>query len=98
MLMRIRSFTDYFEISDIERALVRDASMAYAKKANGMMHEKDYNALGTTLLFFKPKRLFEIGTYLRITSDFCLSLLPASTLVSIAYINPVGLSSNRNYN
>ena len=53
-----------------------------------MTHERDYQALAAIALRFQPRRIFEIGTYLGVTSDFFLALLPQSELVSIAYCNP----------
>ncbi len=53
-----------------------------------MTRTKDYEALTAVTLHYRPKHIFEIGTYLGVTSDFFLSLLPECEVVSIAYSNP----------
>lgn len=52
-----------------------------------MIYVKDYEALAAVLLHNKPRLIFEIGTYLGVTSDLFLELLPECRVVSIAYIN-----------
>ena len=88
MLSRIDSFFNFLDINDSDRLSgLRIASEA-AAKSNGMTHQKDYEALAAVCLHKRPKLIFEIGTYLGVTSDFFLQLLPESSVVSIAYMNP----------
>jgi predicted O-methyltransferase YrrM len=87
MLIRVVDFASFFQLSPSEKAWVIRAAAFSAQRANGMMHENDYYALGAILLALRPKTIFEIGTYLGVTADFCLSLLPRSKLISIAYVN-----------
>jgi predicted O-methyltransferase YrrM len=93
VLTRIDDFFDFLSVNaaDRERGL-RAAELAGAR-ARGMTNPKDYVALSAIALHYRPNRIFEIGTYLGVTSDFFLSLLPDSRVVSIAYENPqAGLS------
>jgi predicted O-methyltransferase YrrM len=96
MLTRVADFAGFFQLTPSEKARVTHAAAFSAQKANGMMHENDYDALGAILLALKPKTIFEIGTYLGVTADFCLSLLPESRLVSIAYVNDDGAKQFNN--
>ena len=88
MLTRIESFADFFGLEGPARDLVRRRAAAAGERAKGMTHQRDYEALAAVALHVQPRRIFEIGTYLGVTSDFFLELLPACTVVSIAYVNP----------
>ena len=87
MLNRIDSFFDFFALDDSDRLLGRRLSSEAAARSDGMTHLKDYEALAATVLYKKPRLIFEIGTYLGITSDFFLQLIPECRVVSIAYVN-----------
>ncbi|UCC98542.1 MAG: class I SAM-dependent methyltransferase [Phycisphaerales bacterium] len=63
-----------------------------------MMHSKDYLALSAILLHYKPRLIFEIGTYLGVTSDFFLRILPDCEVVSIAYPRVLLSSLRKAYN
>ncbi len=87
MLTRVDSFFAFFNIDGPELKHGQKLVTAVGERANGMTHVKDYEALAALVLAAKPKRIFEIGTFLGVTSDFFLELLPESTVVSIAYQN-----------
>lgn len=87
MLIRTNSFFDFFPLDAAECRLVERLAARSAEMAKGMTHRKDYEALGAAALWARPRRIFEIGTYLGVTSDFFLELLPDCTVVSIAYQN-----------
>ncbi len=55
--------------------------------SQGMTHYEDYLALGALLEYGKPKRIFEIGTFQGVTSDFFLQVLPDVHVISIAYVS-----------
>lgn len=78
MLIRVPDFAGFFQLSPSEKIRLMRAAEFSALKADGMMHENDYCALGAILLALRPKKIFEIGTYLGVTADFCLSSLPGS--------------------
>ena len=84
IVKRISSFSEYFSVSKIDTSFV-------ALQSKGMMHQKDYDALAAICLHEQPKFIFEIGTYLGVTSNFFLNILPNCKVVSIAYI---GSSNN----
>jgi predicted O-methyltransferase YrrM len=88
VITRIESFVDFFGLDDSARDLVRQKAAAAGERAKGMTHQRDYEALAAVALHLQPRRIFEIGTYLGVTSDFFLQLLPDCTVVSIAYVNP----------
>jgi len=98
MLTRIDDFFSFMAVADIDRDKGIRVAETYGEKAQGMTDINDYKALAATVIHYKPKRILEIGTYLGVTSDFFLSMLPESEVVSIAYINPrwrlFGRSSN----
>lgn len=87
MLKRIDSFFDFFALDDSDRLLGQRLASEAAARANGMTHQKDYEALAAVGLYRKPQLVFEIGTYLGVTSDFFLQILPECRVVSIAYVN-----------
>ncbi len=88
MLKRIDDFFAFLAVDKEETQRGKKAAVVAGEIADGMTHIKDYEALAAIALHFKPDRIFEIGTYLGVTSDFFLSLLPESSVVSIAYQNP----------
>ncbi|MFC1792548.1 class I SAM-dependent methyltransferase [Planctomycetota bacterium] len=87
MLNRVDSFFDFFALDDSDRLLGQRLASEAAARANGMTQQKDYEALAAVCLYRKPQHIFEIGTYLGVTSDFFLQLLPECRVVSIAYVN-----------
>ncbi len=87
MLTRIDDFFSYLKADDSDRTLGKQMAELYGKKAQGMTDTNDYEALAAIAMYYKPRRIFEIGTYHGLTSDFFLSILPQSEVVSIAYIN-----------
>lgn len=87
MLNRVDSFFDYFALDESDRLLGQRLASEASARANGMTHQKDYEALAAVCLYRKPQLIFEIGTYLGVTSDFFLQLLPECRIVSIAYMN-----------
>jgi predicted O-methyltransferase YrrM len=87
MLTRLQSFFDFLTVEDSFRSVSEDLARSMAKRANGMIHVKDYLALAAILGYQKPHLVFEIGTYLGLTSDFILELVSTSRVVSIAYVN-----------
>lgn len=72
----------------------QEASIA----SRGMTRLNDYLALSAVLLQYQPERIFEIGTYLGVTSDFFLRLLPDCEVVSIAYVGGLFSSFGKKYN
>lgn len=88
MLIRIPDFFSHLELPAAAAVRGRDAAATAAKRSAGMTHLRDYEALAAIALRFQPRRIFEIGTYKGVTSDFFLSLLPECEVVSIAYQNP----------
>lgn len=98
MIRRIDNFYDYFKLSEDEKIFCRLRAGRAALKADGMLALQDYEALAAVLIKFKPVKIFEIGTYLGITSNFFLNFLPEANVVSIAYINPAPGKSSQYYN
>lgn len=58
------------------------------KQKDSTLTNFDYYCLSAILLYKKPKRVFEIGTYLGLTSDFILELLPDCNVISTNIISP----------
>ncbi len=85
MLERVGSFFDFFGLGEGDRAYALRLAGVAADRAREMMDLKDYEALAAIMLYSKPRIIFEIGTYLGVTSDFFLDLLPTCRVVSIAY-------------
>ena len=98
MLTRIKDFFSFFSIDEVDRERGECMASQAAEKARGMTDINDYKALAAVFLYYKPMQIFEIGTYLGITSDFFLTLLPESEVVSIAYRNPQWKMLGRSYN
>lgn len=88
MLARIHDFFDFFMLTDELRDRGKRVAKIAAEEAQGMTDRKDYEALAAIALHFNPRLIFEIGTYLGVTSDFLLALLPECSVVSISYQNP----------
>jgi predicted O-methyltransferase YrrM len=86
MIRRVDSFFEFLDIPAQEREAGMRAAAAAGERAQGMTHARDYEALAAVLLYARPRRIFEIGTYLGITSNFFLQLLPQANVVSIAYV------------
>lgn len=89
MLTRIEDFFAFLTIKKRDRQLAIQAATFAGEKARGMTNVKDYETLAAIALHYRPRRIFEIGTYLGVTSDFFLSLLPECEVVSIAYTRPL---------
>lgn len=85
---RLDSFASFLGLKAEEVLFLETKAQEAAHQAEGMTHLQDYLALGALALAFKPKKIFEIGTYLGITANFFLDLLPTAEVVSIAYVNP----------
>lgn len=98
MLTRIESFDDFLGLEGSARELIRRRACAAGERAKGMTHQRDYEALAAVALHIQPRRIFEIGTYLGVTSDFFLELLPDCTVVSIAYSNPESKLAGASFN
>ena len=98
MLYRVDSFFEWFDIPTSTRLKAEQMSDMACKTAGGMMHLNDYLALAAILLHYKPKLIFEIGTYKGVTSDLFLQLLPDCKIVSIAYVRPFLSLLGKNYN
>ena len=98
MLYRVNCLFDWFNIPDSARAGAEKLSREAFKASNGMTHLNDYLALSAALVYYKPKLIFEIGTYLGVTSDFFLKLLPDCEVVSIAYARVFLSSLRKSYN
>jgi len=98
MLYRVDSFFNWFDIPDSARLKAEQMSDTACKAAKDMVHLNDYLALAAILLHYKPKLIFEIGTYKGATSDFFLQLLPDCQVVSIAYVRPFLSFLGKNYN
>ena len=87
MLIRVDSFFDFLGLAECDRLLGQRLASEAAVRANGMTRQRDYEALAAVCLYRKPQLIFEIGTYLGVTSDFFLQLLSDCRVVSIAYVN-----------
>ncbi len=98
MLVRIGSFFDFFELAEGPRRRGQKTAAEAALRAKGMMDRMDYEALAAILLFRHPRSIFEIGTYLGITADFILEMLPECRVVSIAYPARKWFYSSKRYN
>lgn len=95
---RVKSFFQWFEIEPKRQHELEILAHEAAYLSQGMTHLNDYLALGAILEATKPKQIFEIGTYKGITSDFFLRVLPDSSVISIAFINPKRKLFKKKYN
>ena len=98
MLYRVNCLFDWFKIPDSARNEAEKLSHEASIASGGMTLLNDYLALSAILLHHLPKRIFEIGTYLGVTSDFFLRLLPDCNVVSIAYVGGLLGSFGKSYN
>jgi predicted O-methyltransferase YrrM len=98
MLTRIGDFFSFFSLDDEERARAQREAARAAHRAGDMTHLRDYEALAAACLYVKPGRVFEIGTYLGVTSDFLLALVPETRVVSIAFVNADSNESANRFN
>ncbi len=98
MLTRISDFSSWFGLSPEDEKKIRSLSASAAAMSAGMTHVQDYYALGAVCLVLQPKIIFEIGTYLGVTSDFFLKILPEVHVISIAYLNPPRFLFGNRYN
>jgi predicted O-methyltransferase YrrM len=98
MLTRINDFYTFLTINEQDRARGKQQAARAAETAGDMTHIKDYEALAAIALHVKPRRIFEIGTYLGVTSDFLLSLIPDCRVVSIAFENSLWNLSRKRFN
>lgn len=92
MLHRQEDWFSFFDISAKETERAKDLTAASIGPSAGMMSNGDFYALAAALLHHKPKTIFEIGTYLGASSNFFLTLLPQSRVVSMAFIPASQLS------
>jgi predicted O-methyltransferase YrrM len=88
MLTRIDDWFEFLGIEGEDRQRGLAAAAEAERRAEGMTKGQDYRALAALAIYTQPQSIFEIGTFLGVTSDFFLSLLPEAKLVSIAYQNP----------
>ena len=98
MLTRIENFPDFFNIPEEDRRLISRMALDRQRSSDGMADAQDYVALASLCLQYHPKNIFEIGTFTGNTSDFFLSLLPETEVVSIAYCNPRWSWLRKKYN
>ena len=98
MLYRVDSMFDWFKTPDSARVEAERLSQEAFIVSGGMTLLNDYLALSAILLQYRPKRIFEIGTYLGVTSDFFLRLLPDCEVVSIAFAGGLLGSFSKSYN
>lgn len=98
MLYRVDCLFDWFGTSDSDRTVAKQLSQEAFLASEGMTSLNDYFALSAVCLHYKPKLIFEIGTYLGVTSDFFLKLLPDCEVVSIAYSEDILSFLKKRYN
>jgi predicted O-methyltransferase YrrM len=98
MLKRCSDFSAWFGLSPDDQKRIRSLAESAAAMSAGMTHLQDYCALGAVCLAVRPQTIFEIGTYLGVTSDFFLKILPDVHVISIAYINPYRFLFGKRYN
>jgi len=98
MLYRVKNFFDWFAITGEKREKAEALAQLTADMADGMTHLKDYLALAAVIVHARPKRIFEIGTYKGLTSNFFLELNPDCEVTSIAFVRSFINSFWRKYN
>lgn len=98
IIERVHSFFDWFGISSERRKELEVLAEEAALLAKGMTDHKDYLALAAILEKTQPKKIFEIGTYNGVTTDFFLQVLPDCEVITIAFINPQNAFFRRKYN
>jgi predicted O-methyltransferase YrrM len=98
MLARRDDLIHWFNLSHSVEQKIRDLAEKAAREAQGMMHLRDYLALGAVCAAVGPELVFEIGTYLGVTAKFILTLVPDIRVISIAYVNPPRILSRKRFN
>lgn len=98
MLTRVDDWYKFLNISDKATARGQSLALETLGPSAGMMVQPDLDALAAALLYLRPDRIFEIGTYMGASSNFFLSLLPKVKVISIAYIPPEQLANPVKYN
>lgn len=86
MIERITDLFEHLGIQGADRDRGERLAQQAAEQAEGMTHLEDYRALAAIALRHQPRSLFEIGTFLGVTSNFLLELLPECRVTSIAYV------------
>jgi predicted O-methyltransferase YrrM len=82
MLVRVNDFFSFLGVDDEERK--RGERGASFVDLDNMTAQRDREALAAIALRFKPRQIFEIGTFRGTTSEFLMSMLPECRIVSIA--------------
>jgi len=98
MLIREKDFALWLGLTESAKKKLNSLSQEAAQLAKGMTDFNDYFALGAFSLSCRPRLIFEIGTYLGVTANFLLKLLPDARVVSIAYVNPPRLFWGKRFN
>lgn len=98
MLIRSPSFAEALGLSATNRERVETLAQSTSAASQGMAHVDDYRALGAICCDLQPRRIFEIGTFLGMTSNFFLELLPDAQVVSIAFVRSRVPFFSRKYN
>jgi predicted O-methyltransferase YrrM len=86
----LQRHADWFSFLKLDPALQersRDVMEQTLEISQGMMHRIDIESLAAAVLYCKPKRVFEIGTYRGASSEMILHLLPKARVISIAFVN-----------
>lgn len=94
MLERVEDWFEFFSIPEADIKRAKDLSAAMVGPSAGMMSSGDFYALAAALLYHKPAKIFEIGTYRGASSNFFLSLLPQTQVLSMAFIPANKLSAD----
>jgi len=94
MLQRTSDWYAFLGISSADTARAKDLVSATLEPSAGMMTNADLDALAAALLYHKPRKIFEIGTYMGASSNFFLDLLPQARVVSIAFVALEQLNKN----
>jgi predicted O-methyltransferase YrrM len=94
MLQRAEDWFSFLKISKYETKRAMALADAAVGPSAGMMASGDFHALAAALLFLKPAKIFEIGTYKGASSNFFLSLLPKTKVISMAFVSPVQMSDD----
>jgi predicted O-methyltransferase YrrM len=92
MLQRHEDWFSFFGISQKDTDRAKNLTDTAIGPSAGMMSHGDFYALAAALLHHKPTVIFEIGTYMGVSSNFFLSLLPKTQVISIAFIPASQLS------
>lgn len=98
MLTRFPDWFSYLGISAADTARAKALAAEAVVVSAGMMHLEDLHALGAALLYARPSKIFEIGTYMGASSNFFLTLLPETKVISIAYVTPAEERKRGKYN